>query len=609
MTSLGLQFAKMALEPETREYRQVKQNVRNAVPGIFNFLKNAVAVVQKVGSFLNPTSGPLTAESIDQLNLLRSTINPSLVLAGMEPYDAEFVDKDDARVFYDLLKNMVTEVKSQATLDIPDVADKAGKIGKEGFNVLSVDADTTNNSVLLGAAYAAMVGRHALKNPVTGLANSDGNVYTDAKAARRKRAVRDFIGDWIGEERLSDHPNFSPHIVPWRQPINSASSILILASSGGASVTQTFSAGIESTADYSLGPDPYYGRDWDSEIECPTVTRNATNGFCVDTDIDFKGFVIPTANQGLMKPFFFNTIEGSLTSASAEDSFGADIKTFFTRTDQLEHYLIGDVSLDIRHGDNSTSNAGKVFAEKISVVVTMFGTLNGVTKIIGITGGEFGDETVANTIKYPTVNIKQPLRTVLNKQRSLAAAGTDTDLNVWGVAHFFITDTYTPAPAAEALVASLISNAHISSQSYRPLVTSELSNFNERTSKWSTVNTSSTLSDYIGNVSASDDGEPSSTLWAYVSRVPGAKHFNAAITQVLATYGNDPAKLCPYYVAATGSTPSAQDIKNLHFWFSSREENTVRTTAVATALRKDWEHLIDVKFPLASSMRYLVDSA
>jgi hypothetical protein len=157
----------------------------------------------------------------------------------------------------------------------------------------------------------------------------------------------------------------------------------------------------------------------------------------------------------------------------------------------------------------------------------------------------------------PGMVINFPLDALLTER-----ARTGSDPYMWLDIRYGTTN----ALAADRLRINNDVTASIVSQARHPISMTELSYYDPLTSTWGNVRETDTLSNYIGRVDPGPSAEPSTTLWAYLSRSELLTSFSNAM-RCLGSVEVDEL-VGSYRVLYTGTITRA-DVNSLSWWFSS----------------------------------------
>jgi hypothetical protein len=533
-------------------------------------------------SVLSDVAIQLLEDKRNQLNLMAATI-------GVTEFSGTFRTKSDVVVFLEWINSIVKGIKVTSQDAVAQaIGDEGGSFDPDDFPILPESILTGDNQDMWNkiGAYQALAGDGALQFPKKAASDANDTFVTGNVSREKKRAASQFLSKWDGKDPLNQIADFSPAIVPWVQPLQTTSRVGAYIP-GNVTTFLTMSDVDGGVINCQIPDKAYYASDFG---DCLPVTLSVDNQVTEEA-ISFGGYFTDSeANvESARKTTIFSGVSETGIS-SINNSFNSPLSDFFTRTDQLEHYL----HVSIRPHWQRADAPGTLLEEYTAVtyVLVRFEDHTATEGFVyGASGSTIGQ---AGTM---TSNLKIPLGPLM-KRRSL----TGNDFSLWTMTKYYVDRTATDT---DVYVLHHDATAHISSQSFRQLSTSELSNYNELTKSWSLVNPAVGLNSYVGGVSQSNDGEPSSTLWAYLNNHPASRKFTGAMRQLRNV---EVAKLVPNYIAAGRPVPDRSEIENIHWWFSSRRVYDVMTADEATALRLDWSNLLNKYFRRVMTCRNLLET-
>jgi hypothetical protein len=566
-----------------------------AIQTVGNFAGKVKSFCNKIESLVNPGSDtPLTDADRELVRSeLRHIIDGVRLMCSVsDPPSAESTKGDIAELHkwgVNALKNLKENGESEVSAAFATTEMSFQTDGKKAIRS-TISYDDLSDT-LKGAAQYAYLTENQVNIERPNKAGSAGDTYTMAKVNQKKKdSLKKFLSLWDGGLDMSTLEHFSPDTVPWTQALNFNGSAAILNY-----LTNTLDSGLlvttlQQSTGFVMDTSPFHVRNYSESV---TVAMSGVADRAMDDNLVAGNWVVDTTtNLGCSHVFYFNgndeiVLPGSTNLGSTHNP----ITDYFTRTRVLSHFLNVSISLQLAGDQASIAYPNRLASVNQHVLVVLFcrfpsdpANQANVVFVSGSSGGQtYG--AVDQLDGPPVVNLKFNLDAIL-KEREVRGE----DPLLWGNAFPYVDTSYVPNPAGEFFTSRLVGHCSIQSQSRGIIPCTNLSNYNEITYKWEDVDPAKSLQDYLGGVSSGADGEPSTTLYAYLNKHPGFPSFKFSMDMVRTKKVE---ALVKNYISVSGKTPTLQEISNIGWWFSGLDpDDTIRTAAVQKALRDDFTELL-----------------
>jgi hypothetical protein len=526
-------------------------------------------------------------------------------------YEGPLETHGDAHNFVKSLKQTSDDVKVNLENATKEVVsnDKVGSRDKDGFPTYTGTYEDAPDALKTAAAIAAYTKGGVMATKPTKKGRANASIPRAKVDKELNSAPSKFLSKWTGSTPLSQIPDQQVAAVPWRQVVGAPMSKNLVRPGGAVCDTNAvLSAIVGGAGEFSLGIGAFVETDLSTATE---YTDGATFDFTTEDEMSpGQGWFVKAGSTHCRTPIFFtNPLEAYAPGQTNNTSETTDFYEYFTRTQVLEHFMSLKVSGDYCGTTGlSTAYAGNPvraeFAHILTVLVRFENDTSGTFKLAGMTGQVTGnnDDVVNYKDSGLSLEMKLPLRYIINY-----ANNGGGNFKLWAVLHSWINPLYIPDPVGEAVVGNFATNCFIGSSAIRSIASDERSNYDELNGAWSLIDTSKPLDYYIGSVSQGIDGEPTTTLWALVRSYPGSNKFTQAVQNLMRS--KTAASLVTNFAAAGGTVPSDTKVVDIGWWFNAREsDGTIRSTALRTALAKDWQKLLYTDLVNLVSMGHLITS-